>query len=254
MSFDGNVDAKPGLVTTFSGSDIKCVFGNIEVGNLQGISWSVNREVRPIFVCGEPNALSYSKNKRGVAGSMVLTVFDRGALFDIMNNYSQVYRTNQTFHPGLTETPGASGLSSFTEAGARKAYYADEIPPFNITLFGQNEFNKQMTMGVIDVTIISEGAGISIDDGIQEAQFTYVARHVLPWKPLKAINQADQTLENVFAGAFTPGTGDVVTPCTPEQVTDCATQGGDTCLPDIGQGCGCYDSTQTDGECTDGSV
>ena len=68
MVFDGNAESKPGLVTTFSGSDIKCVFGNIEVGNLQGISWSVNREVRPIFVCGEPNALSYSKNKRRYDG------------------------------------------------------------------------------------------------------------------------------------------------------------------------------------------
>ena len=76
-TFASNEGSRPGLITTFSGSDIKVVFGNVEVGNLQGISWSVNREVRPIFVCGEPNALSYSKNKRGVAGSMVLTCFDR---------------------------------------------------------------------------------------------------------------------------------------------------------------------------------
>lgn len=40
--------------TTFSGSDIKIVFGNIELGNLQGLSLSVNREVRPVFVMGNP--------------------------------------------------------------------------------------------------------------------------------------------------------------------------------------------------------
>ena len=39
-----------------------------------------------------------------------------------------------------------------------------------------------MVMRVFDVTIISEGAGISIDDGIQEAQFTYVARHIDAWR------------------------------------------------------------------------
>ena len=40
MAFISNVQTNPGLVTTFSGSDIKTVFGNVEIGNLQGISWS----------------------------------------------------------------------------------------------------------------------------------------------------------------------------------------------------------------------
>ena len=42
-----------------------------------------------------------------------------------------------------------------------------------------------MVMRIFDVTIISEGAGISIDDGIQEAQFTYVARHIDDWRPVE---------------------------------------------------------------------
>ena len=71
-TFASNEGSRPGLITTFSGSDIKVVFGNVEVGNLQGISWSVNREVRPIFVCGEPNALSYSKNKNTSDSSLII--------------------------------------------------------------------------------------------------------------------------------------------------------------------------------------
>ena len=184
-SFNSTVSSRPGIVTTFSGSDIKVVFGNIEVGNLQGISWSVNREVRPIFVCGEPNALSYSKNKRGVAGSMVLTCFDRHALRDVME-ICLVYRNDQTFVPGVTEQGiGAGDMNAVLNAdfaGSRTAVYADEIPPFNAVLYGRNEFNKRMRMAIYDITIISEGAGISIDDGIQEAQFTYVARHIDGWR------------------------------------------------------------------------
>jgi len=177
-----NADA--GIVSTYSGSDIKAVFGNVEVGNLQGISWSTNREVRPIFVCGDPNALSYSKNKRGHAGSVVLTVFDRAALRDIME-MSSVYRKDQTFVPGTNATQLASNnTTSFSTQNSRKAVYADEVPPFDITLYGMNEFGKQMVMRIYDVTIISEGAGISIDDGIQEAQFTYVARHIDSWRLL----------------------------------------------------------------------
>ena len=205
-TFSATSDSRPGLVTTFSGSDIKVVFGNVEVGNLQGVSWSVNREVRPIFVCGEPNALSYSKNKRGVAGSMVLTCFDRHALRDIMD-ISSVYRQDQTFIPGQAE-PAASTAGDASNAAvagalftdpARKAMYADEIPPFNATLYGRNEFNKKMVMRIYDVTIISEGAGISIDDGIQEAQFTYVARHVDGWRSLSTNTQTGTVQDEIAA-------------------------------------------------------
>lgn len=176
--------AERGIVSTFSGSDIKAVFGNVEVGNLQGISWSTNREVRPIFVCGDPNALSYSKNKRGHAGSVVLTVFDRAALRDIME-MSTVYRKDQSFVPGTDKEQSVlnSDEAPFG-AESRKAVYADEVPPFDITLYGLNEFGRQMVMRIYDVTIISEGAGVSIDDGIQEAQFTYVARHIDSWRLL----------------------------------------------------------------------
>jgi hypothetical protein len=180
-AFKSSVDESKGLVTTFAGSDIKTVFGNVEIGNLQGISWSINREVRPVFVCGDPNALAYSKNKRGVAGSIVMTAFDRAALRDIMD-LSEVSRTDQSFVPGNTQQTSSSG-SPFSE-GNRMAIYSDEIPPFDITLYGMNEFGKQMVMRIFDVIIISEGAGISIDDGIQEAQFTYVARHVDDWRPV----------------------------------------------------------------------
>jgi len=180
MAFKSNLETNPGLVTTFSGSDIKSVFGNVEIGNIQGISWSVNREVRPIFVCGDPNALSYSKNKRGVAGSVVMTCFDRAALRDIME-LSTVYRTDQSYNPG--NEFNTTDSNPFGD-DSRVAVYADEIPPFDITLYGKNEFGKQMVMRIFDVTIISEGAGISIDDGIQEAQFTYVARHIDAWRPV----------------------------------------------------------------------
>jgi len=61
--FDVSDNAEASTFTTFSGSDIKIVFGNIELGNLQGLSLSVNREVRPVFVMGNPDAISYSRGK-----------------------------------------------------------------------------------------------------------------------------------------------------------------------------------------------
>lgn len=52
--FNVNDNAEAQTFTTFSGSDIKIVFGNLEIGNLQGLSLSVNREVRPVFIMGNP--------------------------------------------------------------------------------------------------------------------------------------------------------------------------------------------------------
>jgi len=51
--FDVSTNDVAKTFTTFSGSDIKAVFGNVEIGNLQGLSLSVNREVRPVFVMGK---------------------------------------------------------------------------------------------------------------------------------------------------------------------------------------------------------
>ncbi len=183
MAFQSNLDQGGGMVTTFSGSDIKMVFGNVEIGNIQGISWSINREVRPVFVMGDPNALAYSKNKRGVAGSLVLTAFDRSALFDVQQ-MSEVYRRDQHYTPGQDHTAGTN-VNPFSTENTRQAIYADEIPPFTATLYGMNEFGKQMVMSIHDITIISEGAGVSIDDSIQEAQFTYVAKNIISWRPVE---------------------------------------------------------------------
>jgi hypothetical protein len=39
-------------------------------------------------------------------------------------------------------------------------------------------------MRVYGVHLVSEGTGISVDDNVQEAQFTFVATGVEWWKPL----------------------------------------------------------------------
>jgi len=58
---DGNELRK--TLTSFSGCDIKVYFENLEIGNIQGISLSVNREVRPVFVMGRTDVVSYSRGK-----------------------------------------------------------------------------------------------------------------------------------------------------------------------------------------------
>jgi hypothetical protein len=171
--------------STFSGSDIKASFNNIEIGNLQGLSVSVNRETRPVFVMGNENAVSFSRGKRGIAGSIILSTFDKHALADVLAA-SSVYKKD---HSGLIDEAdrvavideGAS-LNAFAANGA--AVYADELPPFDITLVARNSYGKAATMVIRGVILISEGTGVSVDDATQESQLTFVAQHVEWWSAL----------------------------------------------------------------------
>lgn len=67
-------------MTSFSGSDLVVSFGPRVIGELQQISWAVEREKAPVYTLGNPDPRSFSRGKRGIAGSLVFAVFDRDAL------------------------------------------------------------------------------------------------------------------------------------------------------------------------------
>ena len=71
-------------LTSFSGADLVVSFANQVIGELQQISWAIQREKAPVFTLGSPDARSFSRGKRGIAGSMVFAVFDQDSLVDAM--------------------------------------------------------------------------------------------------------------------------------------------------------------------------
>jgi hypothetical protein len=173
--------------STYAGSDIKASFGPIEVGNLQGLSVSVNRETRPIFVMGNPNAVSFSRGKRGIAGSIILSTFDKHALEDVLVRS----RVLQKDHSGLAEDPDRVSLladSDLSNLNATNGYapakYSDELPPFDITLVARNSYGHAAKMTIRNVILISEGTGVSVDDATQESQLTFVAKDVDWWEDI----------------------------------------------------------------------
>jgi hypothetical protein len=70
--------------TSFSGSDLVVSFAGVPIGELQSISWGVQREKAPIYTLGSPDVRSFSRGKRGIAGNLVFAVFDRDALIEEM--------------------------------------------------------------------------------------------------------------------------------------------------------------------------
>lgn len=102
---------------------------------------------------------------------MIFTMFDRQALYDIMQNASYIKRPTDETPNNQTSNPEFD----FGGYGASQPYYSDQIPPFDVTLVGVNEFGNATVMKIFGVHLISEGTGISVDDTVQETQMTFVA-------------------------------------------------------------------------------
>lgn len=62
--------------------------------------------------------------------------------------------------------------------------YADQMPPFNITISFVNEYGKKAVMRIIGCEILNEGSGMSIDDITTDKACTFVARKIEYLKPL----------------------------------------------------------------------
>ena len=73
-------------LTSFSGADLVVSFANQVIGELQQLSWAIQREKAPVFTLGSADARSFSRGKRGIAGSMVFAVFDHDSLVNALQH------------------------------------------------------------------------------------------------------------------------------------------------------------------------
>ena len=198
---------------SFSGVDIKGVFGNKVIAELQAISWSVTREKAPIYTMGSADPRSFSRGKRGIAGTMIFIVFDRHALLGTLGmfapNGAQSFLSDKDdYRPSMTDlgsmdlsqavtnalgsTPGATVQDQESELTTSIAddqeaalpWYSDQIPPFDVTLAAANEYGSLAVMRIFGVEVMNEGCGVSIDDIVTEQQHTYVARTLIGWRPM----------------------------------------------------------------------
>lgn len=198
---------------SFSGVDIKGVFGNKVIAELQAISYSITREKAPVYTMGSADCRSYSRGKRGIAGTLVFIVFDRHVMLSTLGGYAAQgdglafqsdiddirpefrFPGTGSFEASLSSTSGVTASTvvqgqetaiSNVKADQELAmpWYADQIPPFDVTLAAANEYGALAIMRIFGVEILNEGYGVSIDDIVSEQQHTYVARSVIGWTPV----------------------------------------------------------------------
>lgn len=178
--------------STFSGVDVTVTFGGKKLGSMQGISYTVTREKAPSYVMGRANPLSFSRGKRGIAGSMIMLVLDRSNLIYDLDD------TKFWASPGdkhLDKAIGASNTESLTvhpvasqagstEYASKQAWYHDQILPFNAVLTAMTEYGLAARMAIVGIEILNSGSGISIDDITTDENMTFVARDIIPWRML----------------------------------------------------------------------
>lgn len=201
---------------SFSGVDMLVTFAGSIIGELQGISYTVTREVAPLYTMGSADPRSFSRGKRGIAGSLVFLVFDRSALLytlrdkgRYMANAYEVFRgqdvtpINDAFYEnviqtradgtvGGTRTPAPAATQAGNVITSDKVLatprYADQVLPFDVVLSAGNEFGHFASMVIGGVQIMNEGSGMSIDDITTDQACTYVATHIKPWSNQYHIN------------------------------------------------------------------
>ncbi len=61
------------------------MIGQYQFAEPQALSYSVSREKAPIYTLGSPDVRSFSRNKRGIAGSMIWVNFDRHGLLNLVH-------------------------------------------------------------------------------------------------------------------------------------------------------------------------
>jgi len=198
--------------TVHTGTDIYAVFNDTVITTSQGISYSITRQKAPVYTLGSVDPRSVARSKRGIAGSMIMTTFDRHCLGSFMQDSTFAAKRASLeatdanpHHAGGANTPTtsdvASGLSGASAAetatgsalesnqatpsvgisNLARPMFTDQLLPYDTTLAARNEYEQGSSMRVFGMEILNEGSGISIDDTSNEVQLTYIARLLTPW-------------------------------------------------------------------------
>lgn len=202
---------------SFSGVDIKGVFANKVVAELQAISYSITREKAPLYTMGAADPRSFSRGKRGIAGTLIFLVFDRHALLGEFGVFSDQQSTDMQFQSDKDDVnlfnssadqgaisdqvAGTAFVSNaeqdLTNVGSDQeqawAWFVDQLPPFDVTLAAANEYGALAVMRIYGIEILNEGYGVSIDDIVSEQQMTYVARSLVGWQPVAPTESTDNS-------------------------------------------------------------
>lgn len=124
------------------------------IGAFQTVTYSIHNGKSPIRVLGDMNVRRYVQGPRTIAGTLILTVFDRHWIKELLGSYKKI--------KGETE----------------RYFLADELPSFNMTISCTNEYGHDAKLAIYGITLVDEGQVMSINDVYTENTYTFFATSV----------------------------------------------------------------------------
>ena len=194
--------------TSFTGADMVATIAGVNIGTLLSVSFSVQREKAGIYTCGSPDYRSVSRGKRGIAGSLIFQVFNRDALYQVVADESlgfkfwqRISNVNMSERRVGMPAPNNDLADWRQQAHAWKQFvpfYADQIPPFDITMSFLNEIGNMAVMDIRGCEILNEGMGISVEDMAIEQAMTFIARSIGKITPIDKHSQIGSEIEGLL--------------------------------------------------------
>jgi hypothetical protein len=205
---------------SFSGVDMVVTFNRRIIGEVQGISYTIQREKAPVYTMGAADPRSFSRGKRGIAGSMVFMVFDRSALLDSFQDspfLAWVTEFASLVNDPIVDAPSISVNAIDGTVGAddnitggvvqsvkldkvlARPVYHDQILPFEVVVTAVNEYGSNSKLRIHGVEILNCGSGMSIDDITTDEACTWIARAITNWEPGSQVKIPNFTLPTTVA-------------------------------------------------------
>ena len=99
--------------SSYSGVDIRVVINGEPVGSMQALSYAIQREKAPIYVMGSVDPISYSRGKRGIAGTMISLLLDKHFIYsDNFKNEKAYLDKDELFEGAVRGGQGATPVGS----------------------------------------------------------------------------------------------------------------------------------------------
>lgn len=145
---------------SYSGCDIVPVVYGIDpttkkqslfvLGDVQTITYSIHSEKGMVRTLGRKRPKGFTEGMNTIAGSLIFSVFDRRALWDL----SKKKDSNQ------------------------RVSIAGNLPGFDIILYFTNEYGQESTLVIYNVRIVDEGQPHSVEDMYIENTMSYIAQDI----------------------------------------------------------------------------
>lgn len=121
------------------------------VGDIQTLTYSIHRDKGAVRTLGRTKAKGFTRGPRTIAGSIIFSVFDRRALWEISKNRNEI---------------------------TKRVAIADSLPGFDIILYFTNEYGKESTLALYNIQILDEGQSHSVQDVYIENTMGYIAQDI----------------------------------------------------------------------------